>query len=632
MLSAEEHAAGGARESLERGWAHLFRALDSLSLSMFLSPSVDLPLLRRTRDRWTLALDHAGRIARALMVDRHDVLAWTVLCAALLAVGATFRMYGIAWDEQGETVYGSLLLKYYGSWFHDRSAFEFVNFRYYGGGIELPAAILARLSPFDEYATRHLLCGSIGVAGIAVTWRLARRVGGPRAGALAALLLLLSPTYYGNIFINARDVPFATGIALCLLLALRAQDELPRIRSRTMLWFGLVLGWTISVRVGGVLAILFWGVPMALWLSRRAREGATLRELARHAGHIALALGKGLLAAYAVIAVLWPWAVEQPLNLLRALTMFSRFPFDANVLFEGELIPARALPAEYLPELIVLKQSEVVLFGLAAAALMGLYALRNVRSAHWQTRSLRVAAVAFVALFPVAYFVVARPVAYNGMRHFLFVVPPLCVLSALAFDRMFAALAQPAGRYALALGIGVGCAWPVNALVELFPEQYVYFNELAGGTAGARGQFELDYWGTSLAEASRRLTQTLEARGQLPKPGQKPLKVYVCGNVWSAATFFPPSLAPVERLEDADLEIAIDTFFCPQPAGSRRVLDVTRAGALLSYVNDLRTPERAASGFAQAERAKSPGTRAVDPARNPLPGERKPHAPGPQSN
>ena len=218
--------------------------------------------------------ERAPRLVRALVANPYDVCAWLVLATTLLAVCATFRMYGIAWDEQGETVYGSLLLRYYGSWFHDRSAFEFVNFRYYGGGMELPAALLSRLSPLDEYATRHLLCGLVGVAGIAATWRLARRVGGPRAGALAALLLLVSPTYYGNIFINARDVPFATGITVCLLLTLRALDELPRIRTRTMLWFGLTLGWTISVRVGAVLGLLFWGVPMLLWLAARARAGA----------------------------------------------------------------------------------------------------------------------------------------------------------------------------------------------------------------------------------------------------------------------------------------------------------------------------------------------------------------------
>lgn len=588
-----------------------------------LLPPVEFPLLRRPQPRFNLSLARAAGITRALIASPYDLLGIVVVASALVAVCATFRMYGIAWDEQGETVYGGLLLKYYGSLFRDHGAFEFVNFRYYGGGMELPAAILSRLSPFDEYTTRHLFCGLIGVAGIAATWRLARRVGGPRVGALAALFLTVSPAFFGHIFINARDVPFATGITLCLLLALRAQDELPRIRTRTMVLFGLILGWTISVRVGAVLGILFWGVPMALWLLARARAGASLRELSAHARHIAYSLGKGLLVAYAVIAVMWPWAIQSPLNPWRALTMFSRFPFAANVLFEGKLIPARALPATYLPKLIVFKQPEVLLCGLALAVLLLLARWRALRRVLWEAQSLRVVSVAFVALFPIAYFVLARPVAYNGMRHFLFVVPPLCVLAALAFDRLFAALPQLTLRYALGLAIAIGCAWPVDALVELFPDQYVYFNELAGGTAGAQGRFELDYWGTSLAEATQRLTHTLEARGQLPKPGQKPLNVYVCANVWSAATFFPPSLAPVERMEQADLEIAIDTFFCPPPKGSRRVLDVTRDGALLSYVNDLRRSpaDKPASGFAQVERAKSPVGRNPEPQR--LPGERE---------
>jgi len=567
-----------------------------------------------------------------MFADGYDAFAGLVIGGALLAVCATFRMYGIAWDEQGETVYGRLLLRYYGSWLQDHAAFEFVNFRYYGGGIELPAAILTRLSPFDEYATRHLFCGLIGVTGIVATWRLARRVGGSRTGALAALLLTVCPAFYGHIFINARDVPFATGITLCLLFALHAQSELPRISLRSALLFGMTLGWTISVRVGGVLGILFWLVPLALWLGARLHAGASGRELLGHARHIAGRLIAALALAYAVIAVLWPWAIQSPLNPLRALSMFSRFPFDANVLFEGRLIPARALPASYLPELIVLKQPEVLLAGLLLASVFAVYALRHTRSLVWQPPGLRVASVAFVALFPIAYFVVARPVAYNGMRHFLFVLPPLCVLAALAFSRLFSQLRQQTWRYALGLSIGLGCAWPVHALVELFPDQYVYFNQLAGGTAGAQGQFELDYWGTSLAEATRRLTHTLQERGELPQAGQRPLKVYVCGNVWSAATFFPSSLAPVERLEDADLQIAIDTFFCPQPAGSRRVLEVTRAGALLSYVNDLRRlpADKSASGFAQAERAKALGARAAETQR--LPGERKPRVDAPKSN
>ena len=108
---------------------------------------VGFPLLRRPQDPSAAGLQRAPRVAPL------DILGALVVAAALVAVCATFRSYGIAWDEQGETVYGELLLRYYSSGFRDHAAFEFVNFRYYGGGVELPAAILQRLSPFDAYAT-----------------------------------------------------------------------------------------------------------------------------------------------------------------------------------------------------------------------------------------------------------------------------------------------------------------------------------------------------------------------------------------------------------------------------------------------------------------------------------------------
>ena len=147
--------------------------------------------------------------------------------------------------------------------------------------------------------------------------------------------------------------------------------------------------------------------------------------------------------------------------------------------------------------------------------------------------------------------------------------------------------------------IAVGCALALCAalqlrtLIALHPNQYVSYNALAGGARGAQGRYELDYWGTSLAEATQRLVRNLERDGRA-RAGKRPAKVYVCGNLWSAATFFPPWLT-AERIEDADYEVAIAQFYCQEPKGSRRLLEVTRDGALLSFVSDLRDVETAPS-------------------------------------
>ena len=54
--------------------------------------------------------------------------------------------------------------------------------------------------------------------------------------------------------------------------------------------------------------------------------------------------------------------------------------------------------------------------------------------------------MALAALFPVVYVLITHPVIYNGFRHFLFVLPPMAVLAAIGFDRLWAAVADNRSR------------------------------------------------------------------------------------------------------------------------------------------------------------------------------------------
>ena len=56
----------------------------------------------------------------------------------------------------------------------------------YGGGFDMAAALLAKVLPFDLFETRRLVGAAVGIVGLAVTWRIGRRVGGPLAGLAGA--------------------------------------------------------------------------------------------------------------------------------------------------------------------------------------------------------------------------------------------------------------------------------------------------------------------------------------------------------------------------------------------------------------------------------------------------------------
>jgi len=103
-----------------------------------------------------------------------DDFAFFALAAIGLIAGLTFRDYGLGWDDYTHAEYADLLLRMYGSGFRDTGALSFANLYMYGGGFDMAAALLHKIVPLELFETRRLLGASVGLIGLAVTWRLAR--------------------------------------------------------------------------------------------------------------------------------------------------------------------------------------------------------------------------------------------------------------------------------------------------------------------------------------------------------------------------------------------------------------------------------------------------------------------------
>ena len=88
------------------------------------------------------------------------------------------------------------------------------------------------------------------------TWRLGRRLGGPFAGLVSLVLLAACPLYYGHMFINAKDGPFAAVMAIALLGIVRAFEEYPRATPATITLCGIGVGLAIGARVLGGFAVV----------------------------------------------------------------------------------------------------------------------------------------------------------------------------------------------------------------------------------------------------------------------------------------------------------------------------------------------------------------------------------------
>lgn len=497
--------------------------------------------------------------ARAVFFVGSALLAW-----------ATYTDYGVAWDDPGLRTYGRLLLDFYRSGLSDLSFARFADLAYYGGAFELFWALLEPLLPAgDPLILRHLACAATGIAGIALAAALARRLAGPRAGFLAGLLLALVPDWYGHLFVNAKDVPFATAMALALFLSCRLLEEWPRPRLSTVLGLGLATGLALGVRIGGLAAPLPLLPPLLLLSWREARRAGAGTALASAAGGVVRLLPAAAVAI-PVTLLAWPWIALGPDNLLEVVRHFAALDFPVPVLFDGTVVPATEAPRAYLPELLALKLPELVLVGLGLAALP--------RRAETGPADARLLAVATAALWPILHAVLAAPTEFDGIRHHLFVLPPLVVLAAIGLERVLAAV-RPRLRPALGALVVAGVGLAAARLVATHPYEYVAFNALAGGTAGAEGRFELDYWGVSLREATRRAADRLAAEGLADSA--RPWRVAVCGEPETIEAVLPPFLELADGIEHADLLIAVARPTCPAAPAERVLAEVRREGALL---------------------------------------------------
>jgi hypothetical protein len=520
-------------------------------------------------------------------------LSQLVLSVLALLILATFADYGVSWDERVQNTYGLRLLSYYLTAFQDQSAFNYINLRYYGGAFDLIAAALNTISPFGEYETRHLLGGAVGLVGTIGAWRLARLLAGERAGFFVVALMALTPLIYGHSFINPKDAPFACAVMWSIYYSCRAIVEAPHPKRGTAIGLGVALGLALGTRVVAVIALLYCVPAFVAYTIGRYRESRSVRVVLGEQRSFFGALLPGVPIALALTALFWPWVVQAPDNLPTALRLFAHFPWQGQVLFDGHLYPAAELPAVYLPQLIALQLPEVALFGLLAAAV---FIARASFERGWRVltdpRSLCYSVVIAAALVPLVHFIGTRPIVYNGIRHYLFMVPPMIVLAGIGLDRTYAFLRARgewlSRAYAALLALAAGVQ--IAIMVGLHPYEYIYYNAFTGGVAGAAGRYDLDYWGLSLAEATRDLENVVSRANANGSTKVRPIAVYVCGDKESAIYFFDPTspLHYTDEPSEADYAVGIWGAECTWEIKGPVLLEVKRGSALLSYATDLR--------------------------------------------
>lgn len=375
--------------------------------------------------------------------------------------------------------------------------------REYGVAFELPAAAseqLLRLHDSRErFLLRHYLTFMVCFAGLFAFYRLAaQRYASWRVGLLGVLLLVLSPRLFADCFYNSKDAVFT------MLFTLAVATTVLFVRRpswRTALGHALACAVAIDVRVMAVL------VPAATL----AFVGLQVLRGAYGYKRAALALGLYCTLLPSLVIAFWPYLWEAPAsNFLAVLRTMSHYRWPGQVVYQGHVIAATAIPWHYPFVWIGLTVPLVyIAFWLVGTAgvLRRLGHIRQwagIEEADWQD-------LLFLGLglAPLLAVVVLHSVLYNGWRHLYFVYPLLLLLALRglvgawrwqAFGRW-----QRYWRPALSLVVGSLLIGIAVRMVRLHPLENLYFNAFA--PAPINKYFETDYWNMGLFQSLTWLVQ-----------------------------------------------------------------------------------------------------------------------------
>lgn len=479
---------------------------------------------------------------------------------------ATFRDYGCTWDEQDTYQGGAELYRYL---IHN------VPMPYMDPEHSYPYTfLLSFVANPDQYEFLHLLnlLFALFLFWACYEMLLAEYRNGYWALAGPLFLFLFLP-FMGSVPANPKDIPFAIFYFLSLALLYLYERQFPELRFR---WFllGILAGFTISSRIVGftLFPVMVLYDIYLFWISKEKKKSNALSK--RIKGKAVEWLGT-LVVSQILCMFLWPFIGQNYFhNLATVFWLSAHFPPKFSFLFMGGMADSLTYPWYYLPLWIVITTPLFLL----AFFLGSFFLYKKVKSKPLLT----LMGMAF--LLNLGLYFILHPAIYDGLRHFLFLLPFMSMLASVAFIEFFQK--QPwNGVRKITIGLTLlGVLLTARDLALLHPYEYAYFNELVGGFKGAYGKFETDYWVASMKEA----VKWLEANET--KDPNRIYKIYADGKPFQSQAYFTPNMVFESNKENADYAIIMTRAgFKPAPEEENKVIHrVEREGSPLSFVLKLK--------------------------------------------
>ncbi len=352
---------------------------------------------------------------------------------------------------------------------------------------------------------------------------------------LGPVILLFTPSFSGLIPTSVNDVPGATALMISVLLIYLFKDK------KTTAWKLVILSGSFAItqttRISGLMIYpiyLLFTIYYQTFKSGEVKIKGVIKILIEQLPNLIIIF---CIANFLMILT-WPFiGLNYIRNMYYILTLTTHYTiWNKVILFFGEFISPQQRPWYYLPTYILLTTPIYILILYFSC----FYTIKK----FWKNSLLILLNIVIVVA--ITLYLITEPVIYNGLRHFLFLIPLITICAVIKIIEILE-VKESRIKKVLVAGIVTGFILVVITIVKLHPYEYAYFNEATGGIKGANNNFETEYWGASYKEASEwviKYAQVNKIRN---------LKVYPCNVSYAVAYYSKFKYEVVNKSTEADL-------------------------------------------------------------------------------
>ena len=316
---------------------------------------------------------------------------------------------------------------------------------------------------------------------------------------LGPLILLSSPVFFGHSIFNIKDIPFALFYTFTSwsLLKIFQESKDGKISNRSILITSILVGLTSSLKLV-IYPILIFTEIIAVFIIKYNSKNRSL-DLKK----IAKILFKIILISLIVLFLSLPSSWGHPIDyFITSFNVFKNHFLSICNFYNGKCIGSESEDwslGKYLLNWFSLKMTLINIFGFLASFFLLAKVFINIKNLRFISSRDFVRILLFGQLLIIPFLAILNNSnAYNGIRHFLFVLPPISFFAADSIDVIFKYLKIKLLYKIINLILLFLISFNIIDIVFLSPYQYVYFNEFLRDKM--INNTEIDYYRSSIGE------------------------------------------------------------------------------------------------------------------------------------